>query len=141
MTEVLKIRTESFSWHLFQSIRTYFVYAVGAVFFSADGLLGALKHFKLLLVTRSSAKPWMLFDGTVLNTGVTYIDLNVIVVGILLLFAAAYLREKYGYARCWIKSQCVLFRWSIWVALFILVLIFGLYGPGYEASTFIYQGF
>ena len=53
----------------------------------------------------------------------------------------AVLREKYGYARNWIQNQCVLFRWFIWLAMFVLVLIYGKYGPGYDASMFIYQGF
>ena len=35
IADVLKVDTESFSWHLFQSIRTYLIYAIGAVFFRA----------------------------------------------------------------------------------------------------------
>lgn len=32
-------------------------------------------------------------------------------------------------------------RWIIWIALFMWVILFGWYGPGYSAAEFIYQGF
>ena len=40
-----------------------------------------------------------------------------------------------------IALQGRVFRWLIWLSLFILVIIYGKYGPGYHAADFIYQGF
>lgn len=135
------IKTDVFSWHLFQSIRTYIVYAIGAVAFSAVGLRGAMNHYILLIESIKSWNPWVLFDGSIINLGVTWQDINLIIVGVLALFLVAVLREKYGFARQWIQKQNVGFRWLIWLMLFSIVLICGLYGEGYDASTFIYQGF
>lgn len=138
---VLRIRVESFSWHLFQSIRTFFVYAFGAVFFSAPGLMGALSHYKTLIYAYRDFNPWTLYDDTILNLGITYTDINIVIVGMVALLIVGILREKYEYARNWIAMQSFGFRWIIWIVLFFTVVIYGLYGPGYDASAFIYQGF
>ena len=143
VTAKLGMKVESFSWHLFQSARTYLIYAVGAVFFLRGVFGGAdlLKDCFRVLFVRGYANPWVLFDGTVVNTGITWRDLNLILIGIVLMIVVAILREKYGYARIWAARQGVVFRWLVWCLLFVIVLIYGMYGSGYEASAFIYQGF
>lgn len=78
---------------------------------------------------------------TVYDLGVAPEDITLIVIGIAALFVVAALREKFGYARIWMQKQLLPFRWLIWLALFVVVLIYGLYGPSYDASTFIYEGF
>lgn len=135
------IKTDVTSWHIFQSVRTYFVYSLGAVAFSSVGIRGGLEHYKLLLHSGDYWNPWVLFDKSILNLGVTWQDVNLIIVGVLFLFIVAILREKHEYARLWIQKQNLIFRWLIWFVLFSIVLIEGLYGEGYDASLFIYQGF
>ncbi len=140
--EYLHIRTDVLSWHIFQSTRTYIVYALGAVSFSAPSMMGAIVHYKQLLDSlRTGWNPWVLFDGSVLNLGLTWQDINLILFGVFLLFMVGVLREKFGYARLWIQKQNLGFRWLLWLGLFSLVLISGLYGEGYDSSVFIYQGF
>ena len=141
VTLLLDIKTDSFGWHFFQSARTYVIYALGAVFFASPGLRAALGNYKVLFHSLGELNPWTLFDSTILNMGVTWRDINLIIIGVLFLTIADCLREKYGYARTWIKDQSFGFRWLIWICLFLIVLIYGMYGPGYDASTFIYQGF
>lgn len=142
---LLEIRTESFSWHLFQSVRTYLIYAVGAVFFCYGAVCGlpilraALEVFRGM--DEGTANPWIFFNGSVLNLGITHEDINIIIFSVLLLVIVAVLREKYGYARTWMDQQGFLFRWATWILLFLLVLIYGKYGPGYNPAEFIYQGF
>ena len=85
--------------------------------------------------------PWIFFDGSILNFGVTWGDINLVIFAMLLLVIVGVLSEKYGYAREWMDRQCLVFRWFSWIALFLLVLIYGKYGPGYDAADFIYQGF
>ena len=135
------IKTDVLSWRVFQCARTYTVYAIGAVAFSAVGLRGAIMHYKVLLGSFKSWNPWELFNGTVTNLGVSWQDINLVILGVLFLLVVAILKEKHGSARRWIQKQNIGFRWLIWLMLFFVVLIYGLYGEGYDASTFIYQGF
>ena len=143
ITSAMKVKTESFAWHLFQSIRTYCIYAIGAIFFRT-GIAGALHIIKdaiKVLVIKGYANPWIFFNNGILNTGVTYGDVNIIIIVVTLMFVVAALREKHGYARIWMAKQSVAFRWFFWISLFAFVLIWGKYGPGYDASEFIYKGF
>lgn len=143
ITKKLAIRTESFSWHLFQSARTYLIYAVGATFFNVGIVAGVklLKDALNVFLVKGYANPWILFDGGIYYFDITPGDLNIIVIVIVMLIAVGVLREKYGYARNYISEQGIVFRWLLWIGLFVFVLICGKYGPGYDASVFIYQGF
>ncbi len=142
-TKIFEIKTESFSWHLFQSIRTYLIYAVGATFFLCGVFQGVslLKDCMKVFLVDNYANPWIFFNGSILDTGLSYRDLNIIFIGVMLIIVVGVLREKYGFARLWIKEQSFVFRWFIWFALFTVVLVYGKYGPGYSAAEFIYQGF
>lgn len=141
IVEYLNIKSESYSWVLLQRIRTYAIFSAGSVFFAAESFRDALFRYQTLFASIKNLNPWTLFDGTVIRLGVTWGDVNIIILGIFLLHKIDTLREKEGMAREWMQKQIVVFRWGAWISLFFLVLIYGLYGPGYEASQFIYQGF
>lgn len=139
----LKIPESSFSWHLFQSARTYIIYAVGAAFFRAPSIKEGADFVLNLggIFSKKICNPWIFFDSSVLNLGITYQDINIIIIAVCILVIAGVLREKYGYARIWISQQMLVFRWMIWIGLFVFVIIYGKYGPGYAVEDFIYQGF
>lgn len=144
ITSAFHIKKESFSWHLFQSLRVYLIYAIGAVFFCVGIPSGIrlLRDAWKVLTVKDYANPWIFFDKSFLYyMGTTHGDINVFLFSMLLLLLVAILREKYGYARLWVQKQCFLFRWLIWIGLLLFVLVFGQYGPGYNAVDFIYQGF
>lgn len=141
ITNACGFKTDTFSWHLFQSIRTYIIYALGCVFFASSGIRQSLFRWHELAKSVVYFRPWTLFDETILATEITWLDINLIIFGILCVLIVDLLSEKYGSARAWLKGQCFGLRWSIWIGLFILILIYGMYGPGYDASVFIYQGF
>lgn len=142
ITVRLRFKTKSFSWNLFRMIRTYFIYAIGAVFFRAEGISEAVCFLKEALQAFGEDRwnPWMLFNGSILNL-TTYMDLNIIIFAIAVVLLVGILREKYGYAREWLDRQAILFRWFVWLGIFSFVLIYGMYGAGYDAAEFIYQGF
>ena len=73
--------------------------------------------------------------------GVTWVDINIIIFGVVILIIVGVLREKYGFARNWMREQILPFRWFVWLFLLTITLVYGLYGPGYDASIFIYEGF
>lgn len=139
----LKINTSNFSWRFFQRARTYLIYAIGATFFNTAGIHDALYMIKscFTLPFDGNMNPWILCDGSILKTGITYAQINIIIIGVVLMVIVANLRESYGYAREWVSKQGIIFRWLIWILLLFAVLIFGAYGPGYDASKFIYGQF
>lgn len=143
ITHHLGINAESFSWHLFQSLRTYILYSLGCVFFSADTLMSAFGHVKILIQNLNPEKwnPWIFWDGSILKLGISHADLNVVFVSLLVVLISDSLSEKYGSTRAWLDRQILPFRWAVYIALFVAVAVFGMYGEGYNASEFIYGQF
>lgn len=137
-TSILGISKENFGYHLFQSLRVFFLVAIGNMFFRLDGMSAAIAEIKSGF---STFNPWIFFDGSFVNMGLSYRDQNILVFGVFLLFVVAILQEKYGGAREWMKKQFLPFRWFTWLFLYLFVLINGMYGPGYSAAEFIYRGF
>lgn len=143
MISKFKFKVETFGWRFFQAARTYLIYAVGAAFFRAVNIKEGFGFIGMLITTFKKANwnPWILVDGSILNLGLTYKDINIIVFSIILMLIVGFLREKYGYARIWLDMQPVIFRWIIYIGLFFGVLLLGVYGPNYIASNFIYGDF
>lgn len=138
ITAALQIDTECFSYRLFQSLRVFFFVAIGNMFFRLGGMSVAIAEIKSGF---SKFNPWIFFDGSFVNMGLSYRDQNILVFGVFLLFVVAILQERYGEAREWMKKQFLPFRWFVWIFLYLFVLINGAYGPGYSAAEFIYRGF
>ena len=82
----------------------------------------------------------ILWDGTMLKLGLTSLDYIILGVGILLMFAVSVYQEKKGSVRelLWTKPAL---RYSLLFILFVIVLLMGSYGIGYNASNFIYNQF
>ena len=137
----LHVNTDSFSWKTFQRLRTYMFYAGTTICFAASSPRQFIERLRLIKNSFGVFEPWTLFDGTILKSGFTYRDLNLLLIGFVLLVTGDCLRERFGYARNAIAKQGIIFRWLIWIGLLMLVLVYGMYGPGYDAAAFIYQGF
>ena len=68
-------------------------------------------------------------------------DFLVALAAIAVLILADVLREKYGSLREKIGQQRLPVRWLIYFAGVFAIVIFGIYGPGYAESQFIYFQF
>lgn len=81
-----------------------------------------------------------LFHGSLLQLGLTAADYIVLAAGLLIVTAVSLVQRK-GSVREKIAKKPLAFRYLLWYGLFLLVLIFGAYGVGYDASQFIYNQF
>ncbi len=138
MRKILHIRTESFGFHLFQSLRTFALVCFGNVFFRADSFDKAVEIIKKGFTAEPN--PWIFFDGSLYRLGINEIDMRVLIVSLIILLIVSCLKEK-GSVRRMIDQQGVLFRWLVYYLLIFSVMVFGKYGPGYNAADFIYRGF
>lgn len=133
-----KIKGESWYWQLFQMLRTFCILTVGRYFLRADSTIDA---FKTIGATLSSFNPWVFFDGTFYKLGLDKANFHLMLFTILLLFAVDYAQEKGIHIRETIARQPVVIRWTIYYLSMFFIIIFGVYGPGYNAANFIYQKF
>ena len=82
----------------------------------------------------------ILIDGSLLDMGVDWKNWIVIIIGLIIVLIVSNLQQK-GKVRQMIASKNMAIRWVIYLALFFAVIIFGSYGMGYDASSFIYGAF
>ena len=80
------------------------------------------------------------FDGSLYTLGLDRPNFILAVVCILVLWCVAMLQER-GSVRERIAGSNIVFRWMIYYIAIFAVLIFGIYGPGYDAASFIYMNF
>ena len=82
---------------------------------------------------------WKLFDGSLLKMGLYIHQFIVVVIAIALLGFVSSKQEQGIHIRQWIAKRPIAIRWVIYLAVIFTVIIFGAYGPGYDASSFVYM--
>ena len=135
LTKLFRINTDNFGWYCIQMARTFILCCIGRVFFRAPSFMESLRMFKHMF-TQTTIKSMALFDFTKFEFAVKEVELTVIAV--LVLLVADIIQEKMP-VRKTLAKQNLLFRWAIIIAGILAVLIFGMYGPGFDASSFIYE--
>ena len=80
-------------------------------------------------------------DGDYFELGLDAKNMFVLFLAIIILATVSILQENGMHIRDTLNKQNLAFKWFILIALFVIVLIFGKYGPGYSASSFIYQAY
>lgn len=138
-TLMLKVNTECFSWHLFQALRTTAIMCFAWIFFYAESFSVACEIVKK---TVSYFNPWILVDGySLYNLGINRQEFWLVVAcaAILLLVDAAH--EKGIELRESIAKQNIVFRWTIYLLIVFMIIMFGEYGITGSATRFLYMQF
>ena len=85
--------------------------------------------------------PWILFDESLYKLGLDRKNFQLMIITILILLIADFIKWK-GYSiREWIYKQERWFRWSFYIISILAVLVFGIWGPVFNESSFIYFQF
>lgn len=132
----IRLDTENFGWYFIQMCRTYIICCVGRVFFRAPDVAAAFGIFRRILTAPIVTGLFNSSEFYGLDTA------NAIVAGlsVLVLLVVDMLQEKIP-LRETLAKQNTLFRWAIILAVLFSIIIFGIYGPGYNAASFIYEQF
>lgn len=138
VANILNVRQNVFSYKVFQIALTFFVVTIAWIFFRAASLRQALDMITNMFM---QANTWVLFDGSLFTLGLDAKDFNVLIVFIVVMMIVDYLRskkiplaEKFG-------KQNILMQWLVFLVGIWVILVFGVYGPGYDATQFIYFQF
>lgn len=134
-----RISAESAAFRAWQIIRTNILVLLGMMIFRADSLMG---FFRLLGRLFSNQHSDMLRSGAIFYLGYTSIaEWFVMIFGMMLMLAVDLLHERNWQLRETLAGQKTFFRWAVYYGVIIAIMIFGIYGPGYDAQAFIYAGF
>lgn len=140
LTKKLKVNTEAFSFRLFQILRTFILLCISRVIVKAPSLGDAWVMIKRMF-THVDPDFFLGNNGKLFSYGVDEKQMSVLVFGILILLVVGILREGGMKIRETLAKQNLIFRWAMYLLLLVFVMIFGIYGPGFDASSFIYGQF
>ncbi len=137
LTKLLRIRTETFSWQLFRMLRTFCCFMGGRLLTRPGSLFNTRRVIWNIF---HNLCPWCLTDGTIFQFGLDWPQLCLLAVSILVLWAVSMMQERFSVREA-LERQNIVFRWIIIFTAIFSILIFGIYGQGYDASAFMYEAF
>lgn len=133
LAKLLRINTESASYNIFRVARTFLIFSFGRLL--------TVEHFRdQLKKILFDFRPWQLFDGTLFGMGLDRPNFAVLVIALCVLWRISLAQEK-GSLREIVAGLNIVFRWILYLGAVFAVLIFGMYGPGFNASDFAYMQF
>ena len=137
LNRLLHINTEAPSWNVFRMVRTYGIFCMGLILSKPDSILDSkIILYRILKAPQISD----LMNGTLFRLFGTTKQFLFLVVCIGILFLASVIQEQYKVrVRDLIAQWNVVFRWGFYVAAVMLIILFGVYGPTYDMSTFEYM--
>lgn len=117
-------------------VLTYLLVSLMWVLFRAENLAQAGGIFKGLIINGNGVG-----FADVLNHGLNIANIGILIVAVLVMTAVDICKYKEVNIIEKIFSMNIFVRWGVLYVLIFSVLIFGIYGAGYEASNFIYVNF
>ncbi len=130
----LKIKDESFFIKLCRRIFIFTLVHYGWLFFRADDL-----NMAFSLTEKIFSTPWTL-EGT-LNLGLNSQNALLLLFAVAVLIIVDGLRYKKVNVQGRLWSMPIVFPLLFLVGVIFFIIIFGVYGPGYDAAQFIYFQF
>ena len=68
--------------------------------------------------------------------------MNVLLLAVAILLSFDFVKYRTGRTfEAFLETQNLWFRWMVFIGLFLMILIFGVYGPAFDAQAFIYFQF
>lgn len=124
-------------YQVFQMGRTFLLVCVLNLFDCYDSLSDT---FQMICSMFTKGNWQILWDGSLLDLGMEPLDYLILALGVVLMVLVS-LWQRNGSVREKIARKCYPLRFCLWYGLFLLVLLLGAYGIGYDSSQFIYNQF
>ena len=137
--KIFKINTEVFSYKLWQILRTDMFVCLGMLIFRAENISAVIQILKSILKIHDLE---LIFNGQgFLLGGMTAGDWLILIISSIFILCTSLYKESGKDIRETLAKQNLLYRWIVlYVAIFAIV-IFGIYGKGYNVQSFIYGQF
>ena len=136
---VFKINTKAWSYRFWQMIRTGGLVCIGMTIFRAPDLQTAFTMLKSALHPHNLER---IFNGQAfLLGGMKPEDITILIISMMILLGVSLYQEKGKSVRNWLKEQNLLFRWLVLYVMIFAIILFGIYGQGYNVQSFIYGQF
>lgn len=139
INRVFGVDESAFSHRLLRALLTFALIDISWIFFRASGGRDGVQI--LLRILGLAGTRWFTWGDNLAAMGLTRNTAELLAVSLLILFVVDLCRYRGLRLTEWIVRQGLWFRWLVYFAGIFGILIFGVYGPGYDASQFIYFQF
>lgn len=137
LVEAFNIDRDSFSHRLYKIASTFLLFSFAVIFFGQNTFSGAI----LVIKNIWQFTPWVLTDGTFYKLGLDRPNFNLMLMGLSLMVIADVLKYKGYDMPAIISRQSLWIRWCIYIGAIVLISVCGVWGHGYDATSFIYVQF
>lgn len=138
LNKIFKLDRASLSHKLFKVVFTFILIDFTWIFFRANRFLDAFVIIKSMLTVHNW---WILFDDSLFALGLDWKNFILLMGALLILLTADACKYKGIRIKEVILKQELWFRWLFYISAIVFILVFGIWGPGYDASMFIYFQF
>jgi D-alanyl-lipoteichoic acid acyltransferase DltB (MBOAT superfamily) len=137
--ERLGINTAAFSWGLGQLLVTFLLTSFAWIFFRSKALWQA-GDFIVRMFTHFD--PWSFFNEELFTLGLGEGELRILFFAVVLLLLVDLLKWRRNINLDeFLLKQNLWFRWFVVIGIFLIIVIYGAYGPIFDAKQFIYFQF
>lgn len=136
-SKTLNINTDSISHKVFKILVTFLLVNIAWIFFRIDNIgkafeiIGKFKDIQLSVF----------FDGTFLGLGLSAGELTLSILGILVTIFVDICNYRKVKIRKIVYEQPLAVRWFLYILLVFVIFICGIWGSGYNGTSFIYSNF
>ncbi len=134
-----KMRQDCFSFQFGKILITFALTCFAWIFFRAASIQDA---FGIISRAVTNFDAWSFFNGGIYNLGLDRPEVNILLMSVGLMLILDFVQWKKGRTLdVTLQKQNLWFQWVVILVLFFAILIFGIYGPAFDAQQFIYFQF
>jgi D-alanyl-lipoteichoic acid acyltransferase DltB (MBOAT superfamily) len=137
LVKILRIDRNSFSHAAVKTVVTFLLFSYSMIFFRAESIGKGMD----VLISSLSFEPWVFTNGDFLRLGLDGPNMFVTLMGLALIilvdianYKGVVIKDSILKCEWWI-------RWLIMLGAILVIAVCGVWGPGYDATSFIYQQF
>lgn len=138
VSDALGVNRDSEGFCVLRAIVTFTMIDFSWIFFRADSLGRAVYIIKSIF---SAENIWTLFDGSLYNCGLDEKNFRFMLIAVIVLLVADFLKRKGIMVREIILRQDSYIKCLVVSLSILMIMVFGKYGPAYDALNFIYFQF
>ncbi len=138
LVKVFCLHRDSFGHRLLQTVSTFVLVDLSWVFFRAESFAATKEILRSMFCTFN---PWILLDGSLFTCGLNEKNFRLMVFAILVLIFADLCKHRGIVIREKLMAQDLWFRWLVMIGAVLFILVFGVWGTGYDQASFIYFQF
>ena len=130
--EKLEIKQENIVFKIYEILRTTLIVVIGMMLFRSHSLMTFLKNFASLFKAG---------NADILTFGLETFDFVILAIYVIALIIIGIRQEKGSIIYENLRKKHVVLRYLVYIFAIVCIVILGIYGEGYDTSSFIYGQF